>query len=247
MVTKNPKLVKDISRKIDDIADQGNISIDAITELQKKAKTVNQALQPYIAALKPFSEYTRLQLSEKIGLGQFSYNLLSDELAELRKGRERVVQTKEGVCCEFAYLWARLENEKLSGVGNSLKVLRDGMVEEASPSILGTKGSGRVNPVKKAGERWCELLTPKVVEAVSKRAAYKREPIDEKTLCCWRNLAWLVGQKSIYGRREEAYGGVIKNLEDALEERKKEMKRMEDALVTLDSIPLNLEIWQRQF
>lgn len=241
-ITDDHKLLEKVSNHLGGILDVGESCIDKLEEVKRKAKRINEALQPYIATLKPFSQYTHLQLAGRIKLEQMGYTLVSEELAQLRKSRERIVQVKEGVCCEFAYLWAKLENGELPGVGNPLKLLRNEMIEEANSSVSSLKkNSYVVNPVKEAGKRWCELLTPKVVEAVSKRAASKRNPIDGKMLCCWKNLAWTVTRKSFYERKERTYAGTIEILEESLEEKKREIERMENVLDILDSIPFDLK------
>jgi len=63
-------------------------------------------------------------------------------------------------------------------------------------------------------------------------------------LCCWKNLAWTVNMKSFYERKERTYTGTIKILESGLEEKKREIGRMETALDILDSIPFDLKSLQ---
>ena len=124
-ITDDHKLLEKVSNHLGGLLDVGESCIDELEEVKRKAKRINEALQPYIAALKPFSQYTQLQLAGRIKLERMGYTLVDEELAQLRESKERIGQFKEGVCCEFAYIWVKLENGELPGVGNPLKLLRN--------------------------------------------------------------------------------------------------------------------------
>jgi hypothetical protein len=205
--------------------------------MTRVSKTSSKHLDPFIKLLKPFSNYTFLELGYKIGAEKRSHTQLNEELAGLRRSRETVTIFKDGACCDIEHTRDELEKGELPGVGCPLKLLREKMIEETNSSVSNIKKNSHViNPVKEAGKKWCELLTPEVVEAVSKRAGSKLFPIDKKILRGWRKLAMAVTDRSIYGRKEETYAGIIKTFEEALKEKEKEIGVMEGVLEISDVV-----------